>query len=64
MPDATGTIRMQLLLHQFVAGFPTSVSKQLRTAGNVSRIETPLEQACLLMALFGEHKENRPNWKS
>ena len=61
MPDVTGAAREQLLLHQFVAGLPVSVSKQLRAAGDVTRIETAMERARLLMALEGEHAESRPS---
>ena len=60
MPDVTGAAREQLLLHQFVAGLPASVSKQLRAAGDVTRIETAVERARLLMALEREHIENHP----
>ena len=51
MPDVTGAAREQLLLHQFLAGLPVSISKQLRVAGDVTRVETALERARLLMAL-------------
>ena len=60
MPDVTGAAREQLLLHQFVAGLPVSVSKQLRAAGDVTRIETAVERARLLMVLEREHTENHP----
>ena len=44
MPDVTGAAREQLLLHQFVAGLPASVNKQLRAAGDVTRIETAMKR--------------------
>ena len=48
MPDVTGAAREQLLLYHFVAGLPASLSKQLRAAGDVARIE----RARLLMVLY------------
>ena len=57
MPDVTGAAREQLLLHQFVAGLPASVSKQLGAAGDVTRIEAALERACLLMVLERKHTD-------
>ena len=60
MPDVTGAAREQLLLHQFLAGLPVSISKQLRAAGNATRVETALERARLLMALEVE-LEQRPS---
>ena len=59
MPDVTGAAREQLLLHQFLAGLPVSISKQLWTAGDVTRVETALEQTRLLMALEVELERNR-----
>ena len=60
MPDVTGAAREQLLLHQFLAGLPVSISKQLWAVGDVMRVETALEQARLLMALEVE-LEQRPS---
>ena len=60
MPDVTGAAREQLLLHQFLAGLPVSISKQLRAAGDVTRVETAFERARLLMALEVE-LEQRPS---
>ena len=57
MPDVTGTAKKQLLLHQFLAGLPVSISKQLRAAGDVTRVETALERTHLLMALEVELEE-------
>jgi len=51
MPDIDGPARDQLFLHQFLAGLPVSVSKQLQARGDVNKVDTALEQACLLMAL-------------
>ena len=57
MPDVTGAAKEQLLLHQFLAGLPVSISKQLRAAGDVTRVETALERTRLLMALEVELEE-------
>ena len=57
MPDVTGTAKEQLLLHQFLAGLPVSISKQLRAAGDVARVETALERTRLSMALEVELEE-------
>ena len=60
MPDISAPAREQLLLHQLLAGLPLSISKQIRAAGDVSRLETAVERACLLMALEME-QEDRPS---
>ena len=57
-PDVTGAVREQLLFHQFVTDLPASVSKQLRAAGDVARIEIVLERVRLLMVQEREHTEN------
>ena len=43
MPDVGGAARNQLLLHQFLAGLPVQICKQLRAAGDVTSMETALE---------------------
>jgi len=45
------------LLHQFLAGLPVSVSKQLRATDDVNKVDTALERARLLMALEAEGEE-------
>ena len=55
MPDVTGDAREQLLLYQFVAGLPASVNKKLQAACEITRIETAMERARLLMVLKGVH---------
>jgi len=57
MPDIDRPARDQLLLHQFLAGLPVSVSKQLRATGDVNKVDTALERARLLMALEVEGGE-------
>ena len=43
--------RKQLLLHQFLAGLPQEVSRQLRAAGETKDLDTVVERARLLLAL-------------
>ena len=57
MPDITGAAKEQLLLHQLLADLPVSISKQLRAAGDVVRVEIALERTHLLMALEVELEE-------
>ena len=51
MPDIDSKTRDQLLLHQFVAGLPISVSKLLRAAGAVTDLLEAIKRAKLLMSL-------------
>ena len=51
MPGLDATARSPLLLHQFMEGLPTVVSKQLRAAGDVKDLDTALERARTLMTL-------------
>ena len=54
MPDISSATRNQLLFHRFLAGLPVQISKQLRAAGDVTSMETALEQVQLLMSLKAE----------
>ena len=51
MPGLDATARSPLLLHQFMEGIPTVVSRQLRAAGDVKELDTALERARTLMTL-------------
>ncbi len=51
MPNIDAETREQLLLHQFLAGLPTAVSRQLRAAGQTKNLEKVVERARLLMVL-------------
>lgn len=51
MPGIDSKTSDQLLLHQFVAGLPISVSKQLRAAGAVTDLTEVIKRAKLLMSL-------------
>ena len=51
MPEIDSKECNQLLLHQFAAGLPISVSKQLHTAGAVTGLKEATKRAKLLMSL-------------
>ena len=52
VPDLTDdTAKGQLLLHQFLAGIPEAVSRQIRASGEVQDLEKAVERARLLMTV-------------
>ena len=51
MPDLDASAREQLLLHQFMAGIPAAVGRQLRTTGDTNKLDATVERARLLMSL-------------
>ena len=51
MPDLDTMTRNQLLLHQFVAGLPQAVSRQLRVTGQAKDLAATMERAQLLISL-------------
>ena len=54
MPKLEARAREQLLLHQFLAGLPNAVSRQLRATGDAKELTSTLERAKLLMSLEEE----------
>lgn len=56
MPGLDSTAKEQLLLHQFVAGLPSAISKQLRATGNTTELRPTVERAKLLTALENEQQ--------
>ena len=58
MSDIDGKTRDQLLLHQFVAGLPLTVSKQLRAAGAVTDLTEAIKRATLLQDVVGNGSAN------
>ena len=52
--EARARAREQLLLHQFLAGLPNAVSRQLRATGDAKELMSTLERAKLLMSLEEE----------
>lgn len=56
MPGLDAEAKEQLLLHQFVAGLPPAISKQLRAAGNTTDLRSTVERTKLLNALENEQQ--------
>ena len=56
MPTADAATRQQLLIHQFLSGLPTEVSKRLRAAGEVDDLEKLIQRAKLLMTIDAKEK--------
>ena len=57
MPGLDSTAKEQLLLHQFVTGLPSAISKQLRATGNTTDLRSTVERAKLLTALEIENEQ-------
>ena len=51
MPKLEKVAHEQLLLHQFLAGLPDAVSRQLRATGETKKLESTVECARLLMTI-------------
>ena len=51
MPDLGSTAHDQLLLHQFLAGIPDTISRQLRASGETKSLGDAVERARLLMTI-------------
>ena len=51
MPGLDATARDQLLLHQFLGGIPSTVSRQLRATGETKMLATTVKRARLLSTL-------------
>ena len=49
MPGLAAEAKQQLLVHQFLAGLPVSVSQQLRATGDTKVLDQVVERAKLLM---------------
>ena len=49
MPNLEASARNQLLLHQLLAGLPSSISKQIRATGDTTDVDKVLERARLLI---------------
>ena len=63
MPGLDATARSPLLLHQFMEGLPTVVSRQLRAAGDVKELDMALERARTLMTLEEGALDLLQRWK-
>ena len=53
MPSLDKSARDQLLLHQFLAGLPDNVSRQLRATGEIKALDVAVVRARLLMTIDG-----------
>ena len=51
MPVLAAEAKQQLFVHQFLAGFPVSVSQQLRATGDTKVLDRMVERAKLLMVV-------------
>ena len=51
MPVLAAEAKQQLLVHQFLAGLPVSVSRQLRATGDTKVLDLVVERAKLLMVV-------------
>ena len=51
MPTVDNAVRDQLVLHQFVAGLPQEIARQLRATGDTSELNATVEKARLLLSL-------------
>eukprot|EP00731_Ephydatia_muelleri_P003473 Em0001g3473a len=57
MPEIDSKARDQLLLHQFIAGLPLRVSRELRAAGETKELGVvTLQRARLLLSLEDQHQ--------
>ena len=51
MPEWTAKVTKQLLIHQFLAGLPASLSRQLRAGGNTTDLDELVHRAKILMVV-------------
>ena len=56
MPKLDLALKEQLILHQFVAGLPATINRQLRATGDMTNLQSTLERAKLLLSLEEEQK--------
>ena len=49
--------RDQLLLHQFLAGLPSAISKQLHSSGGTPALDATVERAPLLISIEKDHEQ-------
>ena len=56
MPKLDLALKEQLILHQFVAGLPATINRQLRATGDMTNLQSTLERAKLLLSLEDEQK--------
>jgi hypothetical protein len=56
MPGLDAKAKEQLLLHQFMAGLPATISKQLRATASTTTLQSAVERAKLLTLLENEQQ--------
>ena len=56
MPTADAGTRKQLLIHQFLTGLPTEISKRLRAAREIDDLEQLIQGAKLLITIDANEK--------
>lgn len=56
MPNLDSSAVEQLLLHQFLAGLPPTVSRQLRSTGETKTLEEAIERARLLLVITDQEQ--------
>ena len=57
MPELPNKVREQLLLHQFLAGLPSAISKQLHSLGDTKALDAMVERAQLLITIEKDHEQ-------
>ena len=57
MPGLPNKAREQLLLHQFLAGLPSTLSKQLCSSGDTKALDATVERAQLLISIEKDHEQ-------
>ena len=55
MPGIEANAKDQLLLHQLMAGLPTSITKQLRASGEIKNFNDTVQRARLLLSIEEQH---------
>ena len=54
LPEAANDAKEPLLLHQFLAGIPEAIARQLRASGEVTTLDKTMTRARLLMTIDSE----------
>ena len=54
LPEAANDAKEPILLHQFLAGIPEAIARQLRASGEVDTLDKAMTRARLLMAIDSE----------
>ena len=56
MPEWTAKVTKQLLIHQFLAGLPASLSRQLQAGGNTTDLDELVQRAKILMVVDSDER--------